>query len=44
VKTKAFYGDPIVTTLTVIASVEGRSDLKASFEIKVTILPQKVSR
>jgi hypothetical protein len=41
VKTKVFYDTPIVTTLTVQASVDGRKDIQASFSTEVVINPQQ---
>ena len=41
VKTNVFYDYPIITTLTVQASVEGRKDIQASFLTEVVITPQQ---
>lgn len=41
VKTNVFYDSPIITTLTVQASVEGRKDIQASFLTEVVITPQQ---
>jgi hypothetical protein len=41
IRTKTFYDSPIMTTLIVEASIEGRKDINGRFSTEVTILPQE---